>query len=491
MPPVNPQGTRGGLVAAVVVFTVLFVASTIFAIYYGVQFGKDEDSLKDLTTRYRDIAQDINNSDVQNLRTLARTDTKLPEPTALAEAMRQRDDLRRLIGGNLSSSATDTSAPGDISDTLARAQKVVGQAKTLMATTGAGFSAESSLLDVIGALSTTVDNLNKAVATAKGDSTAARAQATKDSQAASDAQAKADAAVNAAKEALQQQVDAANDAVKKAEDDSGSVKKTFEDEQRSTAAALDAADKKQVELVNEIDGLNKQISSLRNRLAGRRIAVEDAIIRRPEGAVVDIADATTVYINLGKGDQIVPGMTFEVYDKNLPLPKLGEGQSETDLPAGKASLEVTRVGDTSSECHVNQITPGEQIVQGDRILNLIYDRNTKFNFYVFGDFDVSRSGHPSAAGADVIRRLITQWGGHVDPKLDVETDFVVVGSPPDVPVYSADELKDPLNEQNLANAKRAADDYDNVVATAENLHVPIMNQNKFLYFTGYYDLALR
>jgi hypothetical protein len=374
---------------------------------------------------------------------------------------------------------------------LARAQKVVGAAKAVLGSSGAGFTADSSLLDVIGGLSMTVDNLNQAVTAAQADRNNARTQAAKDSQAARDAQAKADAAVNAAKEALQQQVDAAGDAVKKAEDDSSTVKKTFEDEQHSTASALDAADKKQVELTNEIDGLNKQLATLRNRLSGRRISVEDAIIRRPEGVVVDIADANTVYINLGKGDQVVAGMTFEVYDKNLPLPKLGDGQSETDLPAGKASLEVTRVLDGSSECHVNHIDPGEQIVQGDRILNLIYDRNTKFNFYVFGDFDVTRSGHASAAGADVIRRLITQWGGHVDPKLDVETDFVVVGSPPDVPVYSADELKDPLNEQNLANAKRAADDYDKVVETAENLHVPIMNQNKFLYFTGYYDLALR
>ena len=76
------------------------------------------------------------------------------------------------------------------------------------------------------------------------------------------------------------------------------------------------------------------------------------------------------------------------------------------------------------------------IVQGDPILNLIYDRNVKFNFYVYGDFDISRTEHPTPAGADVIRRLIVQWGGHLDKTLNIETDFVVMGTPPEIPIYS-------------------------------------------------------
>ena len=37
---VSPQGSRAGLITAVVIFVILFVASTIFAIYYQVQWTK-------------------------------------------------------------------------------------------------------------------------------------------------------------------------------------------------------------------------------------------------------------------------------------------------------------------------------------------------------------------------------------------------------------------------------------------------------------------
>ena len=33
---VSPQGSRAGLITAVVIFAILFVTSTIFAIYFGV-----------------------------------------------------------------------------------------------------------------------------------------------------------------------------------------------------------------------------------------------------------------------------------------------------------------------------------------------------------------------------------------------------------------------------------------------------------------------
>ena len=49
--PVSPQGSRAGLITAVVIFVILFVASTIFAIYYQVQWTKSEVLLKDANAR--------------------------------------------------------------------------------------------------------------------------------------------------------------------------------------------------------------------------------------------------------------------------------------------------------------------------------------------------------------------------------------------------------------------------------------------------------
>jgi hypothetical protein len=494
MPPVNPQGSRGGLVAAVIVFTVLFVAAAIFAIYYGVQDSKAEDSLANLTSRYREIALDLTGPDVSELRTEARNDTKLTETTALAEAIRQRDDLRTIIVGLEPAGggqAVDTATETEVTDTLAKVKAAMDQANGLLGPAGVKFSADQSLLQTLGNLTTTIANLNNAVAAANAERDRVRALAAGDSAAAQAAQQKADATINLAKAQLQQELDAASDSVKKTQDQVADAKKTFDDEQRAASLALEESDKKLADLTTDRDAVKKENATLVDKLAGRRIGVEDPIVRRPEGIVVRLADANTVYINLGQGDQILPGMTFEVYDKSLPLPKLGDGLSEEDLPIGKASLEVTRVLPNGSECHVTNIEGNQQIVQGDPILNLVYDRNVKFKFYVAGDFDIGRTGHPTAAGADVIKRLVAQWGGAVDSTLDVETDFVVVGTPPDVPVFTADDLKDPIKAQEMAIDKRAADAYDRIVQRAEELHVPIMNQNKFLYFVGFYDLALR
>src|SRR6058998_2758826 len=40
MPPVTQQGSRTGLITAVVIFVVLFVTAAIFAIYYGVDASR-------------------------------------------------------------------------------------------------------------------------------------------------------------------------------------------------------------------------------------------------------------------------------------------------------------------------------------------------------------------------------------------------------------------------------------------------------------------
>src|SRR5438552_13223431 len=43
MPPVTQQGSRTGLITAVVIFVVLFVTAAIFAIYYGVDANRNHE----------------------------------------------------------------------------------------------------------------------------------------------------------------------------------------------------------------------------------------------------------------------------------------------------------------------------------------------------------------------------------------------------------------------------------------------------------------
>jgi hypothetical protein len=184
-------------------------------------------------------------------------------------------------------------------------------------------------------------------------------------------------------------------------------------------------------------------------------------------------------------------LTFEVYDKQQGIPPAGDPGNDEDLPKGKASIEIIRVNGTSSEARVTRQDTGAILQEGDLIANLVYDRNTKYTFVVYGDFDLDRNGNATPGDADVIKRLITQWGGKLTDKVGVDVDFVVMGREPVVPVYSQEELQDPFNQKKQADATAALEAYQNVLEKAIEMRVPVLNQNRFLYLIGYYNQAQR
>jgi len=165
--------------------------------------------------------------------------------------------------------------------------------------------------------------------------------------------------------------------------------------------------------------------------------------------------------------------------------------SAENMPVGEASIEVEQVLASVSQCRVTRMEIGQHIAEGDLIANLVYDRNTKYNLVVYGDFDLGQTGKPKKGDNQKIEALVTEWGGHVQKDIDVDTDFVVMGSEPKMDKFTADDLNDPLNRQMQQNEQAAYDAYQAVLEKAEKLGIPIMNQNRFLYFCGYYDNAQR
>ena len=219
-----------------------------------------------------------------------------------------------------------------------------------------------------------------------------------------------------------------------------------------------------------------------------RIDANAAEIQHPSGLIARIPTQTTVYIDIGQAQSVTPGLTFEVYDQQKGIPALGKNTPEGELPIGKASIEVIRVYPSSSECRVTKLQPGQQIYQGDLIKNLVFDPNTKYKFVVFGNFDLTNSGNATNADAEVIKRLVTQWGGQLVDKVTADTDFVVIGKEPVVPNVSSDDV---AGADNALRAKQELDKYLEVQSQASKLSIPILNQNRFLYFTGYFDQATR
>jgi len=123
-----------------------------------------------------------------------------------------------------------------------------------------------------------------------------------------------------------------------------------------------------------IENLKKNLETVENRLAGRRQGVEDTVVRRSEGTINSVASEDVVYIDLGSGEHVVPGMTFEVYNRHEGIPHLGDGMSSENMPSGEGAIEVESVGAYSSQCRVIKTEVGQHINQGDLIHNLVYDR---------------------------------------------------------------------------------------------------------------------
>ena len=247
----------------------------------------------------------------------------------------------------------------------------------------------------------------------------------------------------------------------------------------------------------QIDKLQRELEVALNKIRQMRPpGTKENIVRQADGEVVRVPGNDNVFINLGRGDQISPGLTFEVYDRFTGVPALGPDggtgtteEDESTLPQGKASIEVVRVGPQQSECRIVRQTQGQSVIERDIISNLVYDKNTKYNFVVFGDFDLDRNKVPTPGDAEVIKRLITQWGGQLQNAVNVNTDFVVLGAVPEVPPQDEDETATDIARREAA--QKALDAYDEVRSQAIQLNIPIMNQGRFLYYVGYYEQAKR
>jgi hypothetical protein len=477
MPAVGPQGSRGGLIAATVVFTILFVTATIFAIYFGVDDSKKTEMLQTQNDKTKLIysLQDLNSPRFSELQKGPRGGT------ILQASFQDSQNLAEAIAGkNAAFAKTPALAAQQASDALTAAAKAL---PTL------NITPDMNLVSVV----------NKLVAYSKDQQYQNTALRMAQSQAAGDAaqqiasaQAMAQKAVDDAAAAVKQK-DAELDRAQAAENNYlvklKNMSQEMDGERQAMNSQLQKAQTSMQEKDRELDQAKRLSNELVTKLAGKRVSPLDPLLRQSDGYITSVASDDIVYINLGTGDHIVPGMTFEVYSHRDGVPKQDDLMTDENLPVGLASIEVERVLSGVSECRVIKTEIGQHIGIGDLIANLVYDRNTKYNLVVYGDFDLSQSGKPKAGDAQKIKALITNWGGQVQKNIDVDTDFVVMGAEPKVDQFTADELNDPLNKQTQDEEKAAYDAYQAQLEQAEKLGIPVMNQNRFLYFCGYYNNA--
>jgi hypothetical protein len=242
-------------------------------------------------------------------------------------------------------------------------------------------------------------------------------------------------------------------------------------------------------LQRNLEKTKADLQAAQNKLALFRPNTKESIVRNVDATITQVAPDNICYINLGFGDHISTGMTFQVYSKFEGVPKLDNGTDTLNMPKGKASIEIINVGQNSSQCRIIYTTPGMTVSQGDLCVNVVYDRNIKPVFFVYGKFDMDQNGVATEGEAEVVKNLITRWGGRISDKINIDTDFVVFGKEPSIPLFTAEELTNPIQKAKADEAKAAADAYNKVRDEAVSLHIPVMNQNRFLYYTGYFEAS--
>jgi hypothetical protein len=178
---------------------------------------------------------------------------------------------------------------------------------------------------------------------------------------------------------------------------------------------------------------------------------------QPDGVVSGLGPNGTLYINVGAGEKVVPGMTFEIYDGRATLPTLAAYAEHN--PGSKGWVEVVSVGNGSSTCKVVKPDGNTPPRAGDQIFNFIFARGRENHFSVAGDM--------SLAGRDTLTALIMRWNGVVDPLVGPKTDYLILGSLP----------KDDA-------ARRA---YETARGQAEQLKVPIVSEDRFNLLIRYYN----
>ncbi len=450
---------------ALIIFVFLWVVSTALAVVFYMQNEKTGKLLEDSDKAKTRLAR-ANESRV--------VDTILEGKTtesAIAAASRQIDSLRLLIdAGKVPTSDLINPTEGVVAKYLASINQK-----------------DKPLLSVVNELDTQLK--------ARTSELAQTQQLAKDEQAKYSAAyadhvkalaSKSDSIGQSANDVnkLQGELSAANQEktalTTRYERDITALKDKSEVEKRELSLQIEQLKNDIVKAKNRIDQLTTQIANLRPQGPNN-------VGREPDGSIVRAASGTNeIYINLGKRDRVIPGQTFAVYD-----PKLGIRWNKDDAEArGKGGLEVLEVGENESLARITGLEKGQRFQVGDLIANPVYnqDKNRKFHFVVFGDFDLDGDAQTSSSERERVVRMIQSWGGVVDDSLSTQTDFLVIGARPALPANKGDDAA----ESGSVYATRLTSQltYDKLVIEAKASSVPVLNANRFLGMIGYYNTTI-
>jgi len=226
----------------------------------------------------------------------------------------------------------------------------------------------------------------------------------------------------------------------------------------------DAAKKLQ-EKANRINELVSQVNELITQI--HRATTGEA---QPDGKVVSLMPGDkTGYIDLAAGDGVFNNLTFDVYDPH----EIAKGKE-------KGFIRIVNVMNNASEVRITSYRKTDPVVKGDVVVNIAYDRDRRFHFAVIGRFDINSDGQDDSG---LVKSLIERFGGKIDDKLNVRSDYLVVGDDPMTGFVLTGKMT-PQQQRDWEERKKEQKAYGEASELARRFWIPVLNQNRFLTLVG-------
>ncbi len=236
---------------------------------------------------------------------------------------------------------------------------------------------------------------------------------------------------------------------------------------RDTLIKTQAADKLAAQkLTNKINELEAQMAEIAQRMQRATARVFEA-----DGKIVRLAAGSRIgYINLNRNDGVFNNLTFSVFD---PL------EISKDNAQPKGFIKITNVMEDASEVTITSFRKNDPIIEGDVLTNVVYDRNRRFHFAVVGRFDLANTGHDDT---EAVKQMIQRYGGRLDDKITVHTDYLVVGADPLSAAPSV--IASPQTDVRSKQLQQAQVEMGDATEFARRYWIPVLNQNRFLSLIG-------
>lgn len=471
--PIGKKAASDTTLYALIAFVALFIVAATVAVIFYLNF-EEQRGLAD--TAQRRLDEIASSAELQKIGSLVGADER-PEKTRLKSML---DYLDRAVSLIVPGAPAETSAEVKVNEAATKVRETI--------TALAKQNPELADVDPNASMLQITEKLNSALSNTRAEGAAAKEELATLQNRFDDAMKASldkEKALLEEKDKFQQQYETA----RKGYDELKSLLEKKTDEQvKDLYAKLDQERAGNEETNKQLLRTQAEMRTAEERI--QRILKEDVWPIRPppdievkafepDGKVILVdSQAKIVHINLGGDDHVYRGLTFSVYDKNQPIPRDGKG---------KAEIEVYDISENISAARIIRSELKNPIVVEDIVANLIWDSKTANTFVIAGNFDLNGDGADDADAVEKIRGLVEKWGAKVSDSVTVNTDFVVLGTPPNIPTKPTLEQMEiyPDAMEKYESAVERLANYKQVQSQAQALSIPILNADRFLYFIGY------